>query len=203
MTIRAVLFDMDGTITRPWFDFARIRAEIGVAEPLLENLLALPSGPQRDRGFEILARYERDAIAASELNDGARETVEWLRANGRPCALITRNSRWSALATIEKHGLAFDVVMTRDDGPPKPRPEPIWTICERLGLPPGDALLVGDYKYDVLAGKKAGTRTALLTNGTKPKYLEEIRPDYVIERLLALKGIPELSAPIISAPRRR
>lgn len=180
---------MDGTITRPWFDFAKVRAEIGIAEPLLENLLALEPGPRRERGFAILARYERDAVAASELNDGARETVEWLRASGVPCALVTRNSRWSAVETLKKHGLEFDVVMTRDDGPVKPRPEPIWTICDRLRLAPVDTVLVGDYKYDVIAGRNAGTRTALLTNGKTPPYLSEIAPDYVIDALGDLRRV--------------
>lgn len=174
---------MDGTITRPWFDFAKVRAEIGVAEPLLENLTAMPPGPKRDRGFAILAHYERLAIEESLLNDGAMETVSWLRQRGLPCALITRNSRWSAEATLEKHGLTFDAIMTRDDGPVKPAPEPIWAICTRLHVRPAECLLVGDYKYDVIAGRNAGTRTALLTNGTRPKFLDEVRPDYVIDRL--------------------
>ena len=56
---------MDGTVTRPWFDFAKVRAEIGIAEPLLENLTALAPGPKRDRGFAILERYERLAIEES------------------------------------------------------------------------------------------------------------------------------------------
>lgn len=180
---------MDGTITRPWFDFAKVRAEIGIAEPLLENLLALPPGPERERGFSILAKYEREAVDASQLNDGALETVRWLRAAGLPCAILTRNSRWSAVETLRKHALEFDVVMTRDDGPVKPRPEPVWAICERLNLRPPDAVLVGDYKYDVIAGRNAGTRTALLTNGKTPSYLAEISPDYVIERLADLRGL--------------
>lgn len=174
---------MDGTITRPWFDFSKVRAEIGLPEPLLENLLALPAGAERDRGFAILHRYERQAVANSELNPGARETVAWLRSEGRPTALVTRNSRESTEETLRKHGLAFDVVMTRDDGPVKPRPEPIWTICDRLGVTPAEALLVGDYKYDVIAGQNAGTRTAVLTHGARPRFLEEVAPDYVIDRL--------------------
>lgn len=180
---------MDGTITRPWFDFAKVRAEIGVAEPLLENLAAMAPGPERERGFAILERYERLAIEESLLNDGAKETVAWLRRRGIPCALITRNSRWSAEATLQKHGVTFDAIMTRDDGPVKPAPEPIWAICARLSVPPADCLLVGDYKYDVIAGRNAGTRTALLTNGTRPKFLEEVRPDYVIDRLEDLRRI--------------
>ncbi len=186
---------MDGTVTRPWFDFAKVRAEIGVAEPLLENLTALAPGPDRDRGFAILERYERLAVEESRLNDGARETVDWLRGRGIPCALVTRNSRWSAEETLRKHGLTFDAVMTRDDGPVKPAPEPIWALCARLRTEPAESLLVGDYKYDVIAGQNAGTRTALLTNGARPEFLEEVRPDYVIDRLDDLRRILSPTSP--------
>ncbi len=143
----AVLFDRDGTITRPWFDFAKVRAEIGIPEPLLENLPALPQGPQRKRGFAILERTEREASASSELNDGADEIVEWLRSRGIRSGLVTRNSRASAETVLEKRGPRFDAV------------------------------------------RDAGTRTALLPNGTIPKFLPEIAAEYVIERLRDLRGL--------------
>jgi len=187
--IRAVIFDMDGTLTRPFLDFGRIRAEIGLGEPLLENMLALPPGPARDRAFAVLERFEDEAADASELNDGARDVLRHLADRALPAALVTRNSRRSARRTLEKHELRFEVVVTREDAPAKPRPEPLWLICERLGVPPAQALMVGDFKLDVLAGRNAGTRTALLTNGRRASFLPEAPPDHVLERLSDLVRI--------------
>jgi HAD superfamily hydrolase (TIGR01549 family) len=181
--IRAVVFDMDGTITRPILDFPRIRSEIGIAEPLLENMMGLPPGPARDRAFAVLERFEEEAAERSELNDDVREVLGFLEGRAIPAALVTRNSRLSVRRVLERHALRFEVAVTREDAPVKPRPEPLWLICERLGVPPPRALMVGDFKFDVVAGRNAGMATALLTNGKTPSYLDEVRPDHVLSRL--------------------
>jgi len=183
---RAVIFDMDGTLTRPYLDFRAIRAAIGIAEPLLENMLALPHGPDRDRAFAILDRFEEEAAEASELNDGARDVLSFLESRSIPSGLVTRNSRRSTDRVLRKHALSFGIVVTREDAPAKPRPEPLWMICEKLGVKPPHALMVGDFKFDIAAGRNAGTRTALLTNGKTPSYLNEVPPDHVLDRLADL-----------------
>jgi phosphoglycolate phosphatase-like HAD superfamily hydrolase len=97
--------------------------------------------------------------------------------------VVTRNSRRSAVRVLAKHELRVEACLTRDDAPAKPRPEPLWMLCKRFGVEPGHALMVGDFKYDVLAGRNAGTRTALLTHGRTPSYLHEVRPDHLLERM--------------------
>jgi HAD superfamily hydrolase (TIGR01549 family) len=179
---------MDGTLTRPFLDFPRIRAEIGLPEPLLENMLALPDGPARDRAFSLLERFEDEAAGRSELNDDVPEVLTFLKSRSLPTAVVTRNSRRSVDIVLARHALAFDTVVTREDGPIKPRPEPLWLICGRLGVDPARALMVGDFKFDVVAGRAAGLATALLTNGKRPAYLDEVRPDYVLSRLGDLLG---------------
>jgi HAD superfamily hydrolase (TIGR01549 family) len=180
---RAVIFDMDGTLTRPFLDFAAIRAAIGISEPLLENMLALPPGRERDRAFSVLERFEEEAAEVSELNEGAKDLLDFLSGRGIPSGLVTRNSRRSTERVLLKHSLRFEIVVTREDAPAKPRPEPLWMICERLNVKPADALMVGDFKFDIVAGQNAGTRTALITNGKTPSYLKEVSPDHVLERL--------------------
>lgn len=184
--LRAVIFDMDGTLTRPYLDFPAIRAAIGIPEPLLENMLALPPGPGRDRAFATLDRFEEEAAEASELNEGALDVLSFLESRGIPSGLVTRNSRRSTDRVLQKHRLSFGIVVTREDAPAKPRPEPLWMICEKLGVHPPHALMVGDFKFDIVAGRNAGTRTALLTNGKTPSYLKEVPPDHVLERLADL-----------------
>ena len=186
---RLLIFDLDGTLTRPILDFAAIRAAVGLGEPLLESMLALPAGPERERAFAVLERFEAEAAERAELNEGAREILDVLSRRGIPAGLVTRNSRASARRTLERHALRFDIVVTRDDAPPKPRPEPLLRICEHFGVPPAEALMVGDFRLDVLAGHRAGTRTALLTNGRDASWLPEAPPDHVVERLLELESL--------------
>jgi len=181
--LKAVIFDMDGTLTRPYLDFPAIKAAIGIAEPLLENMLALPQGPERDRAFEILGRFEDEAAEKSELNHGTLEVLDFLSKRNIPSGVVTRNSRRSTEIVLRKHELRFQVCVTRDDAPAKPRPEPLLMICEMFRVLPANTLMVGDYKYDVLACRNAGTRTALLTNGKMPSYLKEVEPDHLLERL--------------------
>jgi HAD superfamily hydrolase (TIGR01549 family) len=187
--IRAVIFDMDGTITRPYLNFREIRARIGVVEPLLENMLALPEGPERERAFRILEEFERDAAEQSQLNDDVPEVLAFLQERRIPAALVTRNSRRSVRRVLERHGLVFSLVVTREDAPAKPRPEPLWLICQTLEVPPAQTLMVGDFTHDVAAGRNAGTRTALLTNGRPALDLGEISPDHVLGRLSELQSL--------------
>lgn len=187
---RLVIFDLDGTITRPFLDFGRIRAEIGLPEPLLEHMMELPPGPRRERAFAILERHEDEAAERSELSEGALEILDFLRRRGIRTGLVTRNSRRSVSKVLGKHGLSFDVVVTREDAPVKPRPDPLRLICDRLGIPPAEAIMVGDYRYDIQAGRAAGLRTALLlAGGRRPPDLEEMRPDHILGRLDELRAL--------------
>jgi len=77
MPIRAVIFDLDGTITQPYFDFDAIREEIGLsrdAGPILEAMESM-TPQQRQRSEVIRHAYEERAVTASTLNPGARDTL--------------------------------------------------------------------------------------------------------------------------------
>src|SRR5207253_7612607 len=52
---------------------------------------------------------------------------------------------------------------TREDGPPKPAPDGVLHLCRMLQVAPADALVVGDFTFDIVAGRAAGCRTALVT----------------------------------------
>ena len=95
MPVRAVIFDLDGTITEPYLDFDVIREEIGMARhggPILEAMEKM-SLEQRQRAEAILLWHEEKALAASKLNAGARETLEELRRRGIRIGIITRNRK--------------------------------------------------------------------------------------------------------------
>jgi phosphoglycolate phosphatase-like HAD superfamily hydrolase len=206
-TPRAVIFDMDGTLTEPLLDFDAIRAEIGLRPglPILEQLAA-GDDALRARGEEIMRRHERDAIARATLADGCRELLARLRACGVPCAILTRNVREVVESFVRKFDLGESfahqgapegplevAAYTREDGPPKPAPDGVLHLCRALGVAPAQALVVGDYTFDIVAGRVAGCRTALVT----PEPIDDAEawgsPDLIIQSLRQL--IPIWDAP--------
>lgn len=161
---RAVIFDMDGTITRPYLDFAKIKRELGAPSdvPILEFLATLPEEARRIARDKVDA-WEREGAEASTLNPGVRELIAWLAARHIPTAILTRNTRESVDTVLAKHGLAFDCIITADDAlAPKPSPEPVRHIAATLGVEPRDALMVGDFRFDVESGRAAGAMTVFL-----------------------------------------
>jgi HAD superfamily hydrolase (TIGR01549 family) len=165
MKIRGVIFDMDGTITEPFFDFVKIKEEAGIGDIDMLDYLATASGLERERVQAIMTRFEDAGVAEAKLNRGARELLDELVRRGMPTALLTRNTRRSVDGVCRKLNLKFDIVVTREDGPYKPAPEPIWEIAKRWGTTPGEVLMVGDYKWDVLCARNAGAPCALLADG--------------------------------------
>lgn len=166
MPIKAVIFDLDGTITEPYFDFDAIRQEIGLARdsgPLLESMEKM-TPQQRKKAEKILYKHEQQAVIESKLNNGARETLSKLRASGIHIGILTRNKRDNAYAIARKHGLKFDAVIGREEGPVKPDAFGVLQLCRQFGVEPVETLLVGDYLFDLLCAKAAGACAVLLAN---------------------------------------
>ena len=184
-----VIFDLDGTITINNLDFGAMRREMGIDDgrPILEYMAAA-SPEEQARINCILDEHERHAAETAELNEGAKEVLHAIGRQGLKTALLTRNSRASADTVMSRHGLRFDVVVARDDAEPKPSPQPVLMIAEQLGLSPSEMLMVGDYKFDIMSGQAAGSKTALFL---VREPTDEVVPDYTIRSLREL--IPILS----------
>jgi HAD superfamily hydrolase (TIGR01549 family) len=165
---RAILFDMDGTLTEPMLDFDRIKAEMGIGDrPILEALAAL-TGRERELAEAVLLSHEEQAARSSALNPGCGELLAWLHAHRIRTALITRNSRLSMETVLARHSLCLDVLVTREDRPYKPDPHPLKLACKKLEVSEPDAWMVGDGWYDIQAGLAAGIKTVWLSHG-KPR----------------------------------
>ena len=185
MAIRGVLFDMDGVVVHQRLDFLAIKREIfGNTEGfILERMEGLPDAERR-RAEAILERHETAAAMTAEPMDGIQPFLAWMETRQLRRGLVTRNSRKSVELVLGRLGLRFDAVVTREDAPPKPAPDPVWLACHRMNVEPADALFVGDYEFDMVSGRRAGTRTVLLRSTT---MTESANADYSVASLAELR----------------
>ncbi|HEY4184919.1 MAG TPA: HAD family hydrolase [Polyangia bacterium] len=187
---RAVIFDLDGTLTEPLLDFEAIRREVGIRSgaPILEAMESFDPAA-RARAEVILRRYELDAIAAATLAEGCREILELLASGDVPVAILTRNVREAVDDFVRRFDVRVSAIFTREDGPPKPSPEGALALCRGFGVPPTDVWMVGDYKYDIIAGRDAGCRTALVCPSAPADLVDWGSPDVVVASLRALAAL--------------
>jgi len=184
MRIKAVIFDLDGTITAPFFDFDAIRREMEYppdAGPVLE-LMEKMTQRRREEAERILMAHEDRAVAESVLNPGARETLEELRRRDILIGILTRNRRANAVAVAEKHGLKFDAVVGREEGPVKPDAFGVLHLCGQFGIRPQESLVVGDYLFDLLCARAADAVPVLLKNHHRAGEFAK-HADFVIDQI--------------------
>lgn len=169
------IFDMDGTLTVPAHDFAGFKRDQGLPEDrdILGATMELPE-PRRSRILQAVRDWE-DAIARNATaQDDAVALLEALRARGATLAVLTRNSREGAHITLKAAGLVdyFEdrLVLGRDCATAKPAPDGVQLVLKRANHAPTDAVMVGDWVFDVMAGRNAGTATVLVErHGPSPQ----------------------------------
>ena len=184
MSIKAVIFDLDGTLTEPFLDFDAIRQEMGLAKdsgPVLEAMESMEPA-ERKLAEQILHSHELRAVKESKLNPGAKKTLETLRDMGIFIGVLTRNRRVNAEAVARKHNLEFDGIVDREDGPAKPDAFGVLQLCRQFGVSSGETLVVGDYLFDLLCAKSAGAVAVLLANHERADEFAE-HADYNIENV--------------------
>lgn len=193
MSLRAVLIDLDGTLMDTAPDLAaaanRMRADFGLPALALERVAAfvgkgadvlvhraLTDDPDGRAGDATFARgraafyrhYHATNGTQARLFDGATEALELLRACGLRLACVTNKPREFTLPLLARAQVAscFDAVVAGDDvREKKPHPALLLAACERLGVKPVDAAMIGDSINDALAAAAAGMRVWLVQTG--------------------------------------
>lgn len=167
--LQCVIFDLDNTLVDSKLDFDLIKREIGTEMPILEYRASV--GPaEQARVDAILDRHEKVAAATCTLLPGARELLEYIHSRPLRSALLTRNSRKTIDFLSRRLALHFDTTLSREEAAPKPSPEPIQVICQRLGIQPHKCLMVGDYLYDMQTAERAGAMTMLVHSPHRHKF---------------------------------
>ena len=178
-TSPAFLFDLDGTLVDSVYQHVlawrealeragirlavwRIHRRIGMSGGLLVNALLRETGkPVTQEESERIRWYHGEAYA--RLVDqvrplrGARELLTSLTEAGVPWAIATSGWRESARPALEMLGVTEKaIVVTRDQVQyAKPDPDLFLAAAERLGVPIGSSVVVGDSVWDLLAAQRA------------------------------------------------
>ncbi len=181
------IFDLDGTLIELNLDFEEIRRTLGIKDRyILESILRFKD-EERRRKLEVLKEFEIRAASNAKLTPHAKEVLDMLEELGLKKGVVTRNCRESVEIVVERFGLNFDFVITREDAKPKPSPEPILLALKMVKSKPERAVVIGDYVFDLIAGRKAGTKTALLLNGRNREFAK--MADFVLRSLKEIENL--------------
>ena len=217
---RAVLFDFDGTLTPSlplWVKGYRIALtgafglEISDDEIIRRCFFRDWSEVAADLSIasvdELRLQVQlgvHEAFLEAELFPLARPLLEHCRAHGLQTALVTSSPRAILGPVATRLGVEelFDFVICGDDvSNYKPHPEPVLRTLAALVRAPHEAIMIGDSRADILAGKAAGAATALFLPEEHQRFhsFDELRatePDHVFADhtdLPALLGLPALA----------
>jgi len=169
------IFDMDGTLTVAAHDFGAIKEELGLppGRPILEQISEMPEA----RAKEMLARLDEIEIRIARIarpHPGARELLEVLTGKGVRLGIVTRNSLANALETLARCDLAPffqpEFILGREACDPKPSPDGIRRLLEMWKASPAEAVMVGDYLFDIQSGREAGTATVFVGEAEKNEW---------------------------------
>lgn len=178
MIIRAVLFDLDGTLVDSLEDLTdavnhirgafshlpltadAVRRKVGKgARHLTQQVLPDASDADVDRALGLFLKYNRQHIAdKSRLYPGIQEILHELAArNIRMAVVSNKNEDLSSLIlqTLGIHSL-FEIICGGDTYPErKPSPLPLLNVAAGLGIVPDECVMVGDSINDIQAGQQA------------------------------------------------
>jgi len=161
--IKGIIFDLDGTLTEFNLDIQRIKRAIGKeSEKTILDILDGLEALEREKAELLLEKYECEAARKAELREGVKELFDCMKKKKLKVALVTRNNRKAVRIIAERFGLDFDAVVTRGDAKPKPSKKQLELALEKMDLKKEEVIFVGDHKFDVDAGRRAGISTYLL-----------------------------------------
>jgi len=186
--IKAVLFDLDGTLLDSAPDLVGslnwVRGTENLSPlPLSEmaqyaskgavGLLKAGMPESNDQQLEsrrlrFLDHYAKNSFRHSRLYDGIPELLDYLGEAEIPWGVVTNKIESLTLPILEAADLqdAISCVVCGDTlNESKPHPAPVSLACGMLDVAPAETLFVGDDIRDIQAGKAAGTQTAAVFYG--------------------------------------
>lgn len=203
MTIKAILFDFDGTLVDSAPGIVKTMEQtflaMGVSVPSEAEMRATIGLPLRQALQQLAGLTDEDAAKAVEVYrklfrvyevnyvtifPEVIETLNKLHDQGIRMAIVTSRDEESLKLIADKRGLSalFETYVTGADGfRPKPAPDMVLALLDRMHLSADEALVVGDTTFDIEMGNSAHCRTVAVTYGNHSREkLEAVKPTYII-----------------------
>lgn len=215
--VKAVLFDLDGTLIDTAPDFIRIInllcADAGIEAP--SNALIRAQVSEGARAMVKLVRPDLDLNSEDLLL--LRQRFLQIYAENIAVATCLFPDMDALLKQLEQHDIAWGIVTNKPRGlselllaaldltarcavlvcpddvtHTKPHPEPMYLAAQQLGIAPGHIVYVGDHPRDIDAGRAAGMPTILAAYGyLPPEHRDDLsawQADYIVQ------DVPEMAA---------
>jgi HAD superfamily hydrolase (TIGR01509 family) len=221
MNVKAVIFDLDGTLVGFNLDYRALRAEVkgylakkGVPASVLslkENIFEMLNKAElfvknsgksaeaveqiRSEALGIAEKYELEAAMSTGLLSGAVEALKALKRMGLKIGLCTINSEKSASYILQRFKIAefFDVVVTRNMvSQVKPHPEHLQVVLNTLSVVPEESVVVGDSSVDMQCARELGAIAVGLPTGISTvQQLTSQGANYIITSITDLPVLIE------------
>jgi len=213
-SIKAIVFDFDGTLARLNIDFSAMRSSIRnlmtdfqipegeitdlhILEMIdaggvyLKELRPVDAALFRSRAYELVTRMEIEAANEGTLLDGTRMLLAELAGRSIRTGVVTRNCRIAVLRVFPDIARHCQVFLAREDTEHvKPHPEHLRSALRALGVVPTEAIMVGDHPLDILLGRETGTYTVgVLTGHSGPEDLRSANADLIIDKAIDIIDI--------------
>jgi len=207
-SITAVIFDLDGTLIRSSIDFVKMKnmiiAHFRSLEVDSEDFSSsTPTFEIVQKGIELLRKklpeervskvrrhieqimtdVEMEQVDSVSVIPGVSETVKLLKEKGIKIGILTRSCREYVLRSLEATGLSklVDSVAARDDiDRPKPNPDQVIMLAQKLNAKLEETLMVGDHPIDALCARNSNVRfIGVLTGSSNADAFRKIGCDVI------------------------
>jgi HAD superfamily hydrolase (TIGR01549 family) len=168
--LKAVIFDLDGTIIDVPYDWHLIKEKLGTqGAPILFYLSGLKE-PEKSEKMRLLEEYEEKATAKAVLKKGIPRLMGFLEEKGIKKILVTNNSRKNVALLLKRFNLDFDYILTRESGLWKPSGAPFLAAMKKLGIERDECCVIGDSHFDIKAAQEAGIAQVFILGQKKEKF---------------------------------
>jgi HAD superfamily hydrolase (TIGR01549 family) len=216
MKIKAVIFDLDGTLASFNIDYRAVRAEVrslliragmpastlsineSIFEMLKKTEIFMKNNGQsenaitqiRRKALEIAEKYELEAAKYTSLFPGVMETLGTLKGMGLKLGLCTINSEKSTEYILKRFRIKefFDAITPRNSVKNvKPNTEHLEATLKALGVKPQETVVVGDGANDMKCARDLGAMAVGMPTGvSNPKELISSGANYMITSITDL-----------------